>query len=869
MSILKDVLLWSEKDLSMWLRDAARRLLLNEQLDPQDFRDLYELLKHDKGIEIVEGLKAIPLSADHIPAGGEAAISVTLQSMSDLQNVNRIMPGQTLPFVEKGITVIYGGNGAGKSGYARVLKHACRARDRGGEILGDVTKLGGQGGKPKATFTASLNGEAKTFHWTSGSVAPPELSYVSVFDASCASAYLLEGDAAYLPRGLDVVEALASKVVPELLTLLNEELKGVDVSLDILSGFDKKTAVGKLFEGFGEKTNREEISRLATLSPEEHERISELELATTEPDPILKFQSLKTSASHIKSLATTIKEKEKYTTQKALEKLQRFVKESSDAKMGVDAAALLLRAEDKLLPGTGEAIWKELFLAAKKYSIEVAYAGHDFPHAGEGVSCVLCQQPIEPAIGRMQRFNNFISENATKLASEKKSALDKILDQIDRSSLDFGFNKALAVELDGAPENLVQDLQDYQKQLDAYKAWMLSAANSSSWGGAPKLNESPVADLRKFAANKIWKARVYKRASDPEKLKRLGEELTELKARQMLEPLAEAILALHDRIIYRVKLEACRGDLNPRILSAKSKDIAGKIITESLRKALDEEFAKLGIGHIKTKLKERVDRGTVKFTLLLDLPAARKIEHVLSEGEQRAVSLGAFLAELKLSEHRGGIVFDDPVSSLDHVRRRLVAKRLVQEASNRQVIILTHDISFLSELIDTLNEEEQIPHIVHHLEWVGDEAGVVKQGLPWDKTGYKERVRQLQARAKKMEPWPPYPCEALIKDVRIIYSDIRATVERVVEDVVLNGIVTRFSDMVGVGHLHKITGLRKQDADEIVTLWKKGHRITEAHFQAANKEMPIANLEEIKNDIESILRLADNVIKFRAKPAEV
>jgi energy-coupling factor transporter ATP-binding protein EcfA2 len=869
MSILKDVLLWSEKDLSMWLRDAARRLLLNEQLDPQDFRDLYELLKHDKGIEIVEGLKAIPLSADHIPAGGEAAISVTLQSMSDLQNVNRIMPGQILPFVEKGITVIYGGNGAGKSGYARVLKHACRARDRGGEILGDVTKFGGQGGKPKATFTASLNGEAKTFHWTSGSVAPPELSYVSVFDASCASAYLLEGDAAYLPRGLDVVEALASKVVPELLTLLNEELKGVDVSLDILSGFDKKTAVGKLFEGFGEKTNREEISRLATLSPEEQERISELELATTEPDPILKFQSLKTSASHIKSLATKIKEKEKYTTQKALEKLQRFVKESSDAKMGVDAAALLLRAEDKLLPGTGEAIWKELFLAAKKYSIEVAYAGHDFPHAGEGVSCVLCQQPIEPAIDRMQRFNNFISENATKLASEKKSALDNILDQIDRSSLDFGFNKALAVELDGAPENLVQDLQDYQKQLDAYKAWMLNAASFSSWGGAPKLNESPVADLRKFAANKIWKARVYKRASDPEKLKRLGEELTELKARQMLEPLAEAILALHDRVIYRVKLEACRGDLNPRILSAKSKDIAGKVITESLRKALDEEFAKLGIGHIKTKLKERVDRGTVKFTLLLDLPAARKIEHVLSEGEQRAVSLGAFLAELKLSEHRGGIVFDDPVSSLDHVRRRLVAKRLVQEASNRQVIILTHDISFLSELIDTLHEEEQIPHIVHHLEWVGDEAGVVKQGLPWDKTGYKERVRQLQARAKKMEPWPPYPCEALIKDVRIIYSDIRATVERVVEDVVLNGIVTRFSDMVGVGHLHKITGLRKQDADEIVTLWKKGHRITEAHFQAANKEMPIANLEEIKNDIESILRLADNVIKFRAKPAEV
>jgi energy-coupling factor transporter ATP-binding protein EcfA2 len=843
--------------------------LLNEQLSPQDFRELYALLKHDKGIEIVEGLKAVPLSADHIPAGGESAISVTLQSMSDLQNVNRIMPGQTLTFVEKGVTVIYGGNGAGKSGYARVLKHACRARDRGGEILGDVTKPGGQGGNPKATFTASLNGEVRIFQWSSGSVAPPELSYISVFDTSCASAYLLEGEAAYLPRGLDVVEALAGKVVPELLALLNEELKGVDVSLDILLGFDKKTTVGRLFEGFGEKTSREEISRLATLSLEECQRINELELATTEPDPILKFQSLKTSASHIKSLAIAIREKEKYTTQKALEKLQRFVKESADAKVGADAAALILRAEDELLPGTGEAVWKELFLAAKKYSTEVAYAEHDFPCVSEGASCVLCQQSIAPVIGRMQRFNNFISENATKLASEKKSALDKVLDQIDRSSLDFGFNKALAVELDGAPADLIRDLESYQEQLSAYKSWMLEAANSSRWDGVPKLIESPVGCLREFAASKLWRARVYKRASDPVKLKSLSAELAELKARQMLEPLVEAVLALHGRISYRSKLESCKGDLNPRALSAKSKDIAGKIITESLRKALDEEFLKLGVGHVKTKLKERVDRGTVKFTLLLDLPAARKIEHVLSEGEQRAVSLGAFLAELKLSEHRGGVVFDDPVSSLDHVRRRFFAKRLVEEASNRQVIVLTHDISFLSDLIDTLNGEEQVPHVVHHLEWVGDAAGVIKQGLPWDKTGYKERVRQLQARAKKMEPWPVYPGEILIRDVRLIYSDIRATVERVVEDVVLNGIVTRFSDMVGVGNLHKITGLRKQDADEIVTLWKKGHRITEAHFQAANKEMPVVNLEEIKNDIESILRLADNVIKFRAKPAEI
>ncbi|UVE46456.1 AAA family ATPase [Pseudomonas chlororaphis] len=868
MSILNDVLRWSEKDLSLWLRDAARRLLFNEKLTPQDYRELYSLLKREKGIAVAEALEVVPLSADHIPADGGTELSVTLQTMGSLQNVNKITPEQTLSFSEKGVTIIYGGNGAGKSGYARVLKHACRARDRGGEILADVTQAPVAGAVPKATFTASVNGETKTFQWASGTVAPSELSCISVFDTSCASAYLVEGEAAYLPRGLDIVENLANKVVPEVSALLNDEIDKVDTSQGLLAGFDKATEVGKVLVGFGEKTNRDEVSRLGSLSVEEANRISELDIAIAEPDPILKCQSIKISAAHVKSLAKSIKDKEKYTARKALEKLQHMVKEVSDSKLGVELAAKELRSQDELLPGTGESVWKELFMAARKYSTEVAYVGHEFPYEKVDASCVLCQQPIAQAFDRMHRFNKFINENATKLATEKQGVLDKALDTIERSNLDFGFNDVLRVELEGAPAELIVGLELYQEQLNNYRAWMINAARLDDWANKPDLIDSPVAELRRIAASKLWSARVYKKASEPNKLQRLTLELAELKARQGLSAILEAVLALHDRILYRSKLESCKVDLNPRALSAKSKDIAGRIITDSLRKSLDEEFVRLGVGHIKTKLKERVERGKVKFTLLLDLPAAKKIELILSEGEQRAVSLGAFLAELKLSDHGGGIIFDDPVSSLDHVRRRRVAKRLVEEANLRQVIVLTHDIAFLSEIIDSLTDHPGIPHVVHHLEWVGDGAGVVKQGLPWDKTGYKERVRLLQARAKKMAPWPMYPGDDLVNDVRLMYSDIRATIERVVEDVVLNGIVTRFSDMVGVGNLHKITGLRKQDADDIVALWKKCHRVTGAHHQAVNKEIPVAGLDEINADITSIQTLADNVVKYRAKPAE-
>ncbi|MGA4814767.1 hypothetical protein ACPA9J_02630 [Pseudomonas aeruginosa] len=45
-----------------------------------------------------------------------------------------------------------------------------------------------------------------------------------------------------------------------------------------------------------------------------------------------------------------------------------------------------------------------------------------------------------------------------------------------------------------------------------------------------------------------------------------------------------------------------------------------------------------------------------------------------------------------------GVVFDDPVTSMDHVRKEAIAQRLVDEAAKRQVIVFTHDILFTNYL---------------------------------------------------------------------------------------------------------------------------------------------------------------------------
>lgn len=67
---------------------------------------------------------------------GAEAGQVTVQSIYHQRGVNALAENQTLKF-GPGLTVVYGDNAAGKSGYTRILKSACRAR--GAEhILGNV-----------------------------------------------------------------------------------------------------------------------------------------------------------------------------------------------------------------------------------------------------------------------------------------------------------------------------------------------------------------------------------------------------------------------------------------------------------------------------------------------------------------------------------------------------------------------------------------------------------------------------------------------------------------------------------------------------------------------------------------------------------
>jgi hypothetical protein len=264
MSALDSIIKWAEEDLLDWQSDAVRRLLLQEELGPEDKEEILSMIKerHDIKDPKHPAPKPQPLKKGDVSGAPQTTVKITLKALEDLKDVNAIPDGSGLPFAHKGLTVIYGENGSGKSGYARVLKKVCNARDTKEKLLPDVYKKKLQG-SAQACIKYSIDDSAdEEIKWKDGEKAETNiLSNICVFDSKCARVIVDENnEATYLPYGANVFEEMVS-LYKELRQTLDaqkpkpEKLQYADVP--------DSTKVGKFISGLSDETSDEDIKEVS------------------------------------------------------------------------------------------------------------------------------------------------------------------------------------------------------------------------------------------------------------------------------------------------------------------------------------------------------------------------------------------------------------------------------------------------------------------------------------------------------------------------------------------------------------------------------------------------------------------------------
>jgi len=190
------------------------------------------------------------------------------------------------------------------------------------------------------------------------------------------------------------------------------------------------------------------------------------------------------------------------------------------------------------------------------------------------------------------------------------------------------------------------------------------------------------------------------------------------------------------------RLLLCINGLDTRAISRKSTELSRTTASQELADILNEELKRLKVHQLQVVMKPESPGGKTQFKLVLQLPDGGTPAAILSEGEQRAIAIASFLAEIKLKKGHGGIIFDDPVSSLDHRRRWEVAERLAIESLTRQVIVFTHDIYFLC-ILEQKAEQHGAALTKNYIRRTAQGYGVHSQDLPFDVLGTKDRLGRL------------------------------------------------------------------------------------------------------------------------------
>lgn len=859
MALLQEIHKWTES-LPAWQSDAVARLLAKQTLMPDDEADLFALLKSAHDIPDPKARTPKPLTADQIPAPAKGSTYVELRAMKNLRHVNAIAENQRLPFGSSGLTVIYGDNGSGKSGYSRVLKRACRARDQMEAIHPNANLPTDKAAIAEAVFEIAINGVAQDVNWVNGKTAPSELSSLAIFDSHCARAYLdKEDDFSYVPYGLDVFEGLA-KALRQLKTLIETEHAQSTADLTAFAPLQGDTVVGKLIANLSAKTSAAQIDALAMLSPEELARHVELDKSLKESSPKEKAVQLRLRARRIAALALDSVAKGALVDQVVVAKLRGLANSYRSAQAAAGLAAKQFKESENLLPGTGGEVWRELFDAARKFALE-SHPDKTFPDLGADAPCPLCQQPLAEGAARLLRFEAFIQQVAEKTSQERRIALFAEYKPLAAHVLTLNLDDVTYGEIESIDAQLAMDSRAFEQALITRQETIKAAVISHQWGCTELTLSNPSAGLQALADKLNAEAETLEKASDETARAALQKQFKELDARVRLSQVKDAVVLAVSRLAHQVKLKQCLSAVDTRSISLKASELSAKVVSKELADALNREFKALGVGSLSVSLQSRSDKGKPLHKLKLELPQSRNPGDILSEGEQRAIAIGSFLAEVGLSDSKGGIVFDDPVSSLDHRRRERVAKRLAAEAAHRQVIVFTHDIYFLCVLAEEA-EAAGVPIATQSLTRRTEGFGIADPELPFEGKNTAKRIGALKAQHQHIAKLHKNGEEQEHRRQTVAaYFHLRMAWERAVEEALLREVVIRFRKGI---ETQRLAGVVVDDNDYIQVDAGMTKCSNYAHDKALMGGVAVPEPDELLADICQLETWRD-VIEQRSK----
>lgn len=837
----REVLVAWANEQEHWVRGIVREVLNTRQPAPEDvINQAYQTCLAEKGLSSDSITDSPKLELDSQEEDqGEV---LRLRTLKEVENVNRLAPGQVVDFNDR-LTILYGENATGKSGYVRILKRAAAVRSAE-EILPDIHATT-EPGPPSALLEYTLNGTRRAAKWSGESGVRP-FTRMSIFDSRAVSFHLDdELTYSYTPRDLALFQYV-SQAISAVSNLLDKARKEAELRENpFLHRFQSGSTVYQKIETLSSATDLAELESLALVTDEEEATLPGLREQVEALNPQLIASRLELShadqklLSSIRSVALTISSFDRDLYNQALETL----KQSEERQRAATTTAFARFG----VPGALSDAWRDFVVAGDAYLQDLNL--DDYPEGGK--PCLYCRQDLgESAVALLRQYRDYCNNTLQADVDAARDAVAAVASSL--TSINFG-----SVQLDVTAKAKVEAGQASPP---------LFVAASEFFSSVPNLVDLVAARIP-LASGDIIAAAARLRTATESALEDAESRISTLRTQSAERKTARAdaekrVRDLEDRISLKAQLSfilravgnARWADRAKLIVSKRFPPLKTSLTNQT--KIASEDLLNSDFQRLFEQERKALRAPTVRLQFPgRDAAAARRkslgdyrLSEVLSEGEQKVIALSDFLAEAAIRPTSAPILFDDPVDSLDYKRIEYIVERVYTLSAEHQVVVFTHNIWFASLLLAKFESKQSAAGCSFYSVDLGpgEQPGFVSGGThPRLDTPTKIRGR-INEIINSANSATGETRKALIERG---YAQLRAWCESVSEQELLHSLSERYRANIMVGKLKDIRADRLPAAAEVICrVFDRACGIIDAHAMATETLGTTPDLQDLKDD---------------------
>ena len=823
-----------------WIKYLANKILSGNEISQNDIDETYLYLLEDLGITEKTTRTEITLSGLH-DNERDYYSNLMLSKLENVEGVNALLEGQSIEF-SPNLTIIYGSNGSGKSGYTRLLKNVFYSKSKE-KILSNIYSTDIV--KPvNANFIFKSEGNEISVSYNNNDHSIFE--QFSVFDGKSAVKHIeSKNEFEFKPAGLNFFGKFAdalSHVEKKLNNEVTIKQQGTNIN-NLLMLFDGNSEVTEAIQAINTDKGFENLSKIASYTEKNtkekesvQKKYEELQIASTKKDQ--EIRNLNTIKKLLLQVKKSVEKFNQYFSNEMFEKANQAIiecleKEEIAKNEGVE------NFKTDNLNGIGTSEWKNFILSAEKFALLQENGNSHYPKNED--HCLFCQQKLsEPAQKLIINYRKFIESVSEKKAGELQNKLNKAKKLYD--DLDFNLFPPNNILTNWLIENYPIELEiikhSIEKQQILAEKICSDIQNKVVNEKVGVLIETNIFETIEIELEKS--ITILNTGNQFKELERLRNSIINLEHKEKLSLHFPKFENYFNMQVWLNK--ASKANFPKQKITLKEKELSSKYFSENYVSIFNNECQKLN-GDFGIEINRTSTAGKSYRQLRLK---GKNPNTILSEGEQKVIATADFFAEMKLSEINRGIIFDDPVTSLDDKRKNEIATRLVEEAELRQVIIFTHDLVFVSNLLSKC-EQQEAEFLCHWIENIdGKNPGAIYlNNAPSYEKDYKTsgKAQNYLNEAKKSNP------QQREEKIKNGFAALRTSYEAQVVFGLFKGVVQRFNERVSIESLRKVY-FTTELIDELLESYALCCRFMEGHSHSDKYSYKKPTIEDLNNEIK-------------------